>query len=344
MVRSFIDLFALFVLLLLCSCAENVSRVPHGIIAKLQRHSIPADPADFPKGELRLRYQWKLHPGTVIHTPMSTELGIPSIKGSVNGMEVPLILDTGNAFPILFDAASAADIQIPSIQGAKAKGAGIGGTVDVMMARYESIHLGGHPVLGAGIAGVFLHSYRTTFAGMTVEDKPLNLLGLPLLGQFSFLSIDAPRQKVSLAYKRPFTPPHGAVYFPFSITDGRIWVVVKIEDKEVRAFFDSGCGSSLRIPPDILKTIPKSAFVSENLQKRRAMGVGGIEIERVGKFKRAQVGNVRFEPLEFDTSPGSNEALIGWGPFSKHRITIDFVEHKIWVEPTQQDVVDKNRN
>jgi hypothetical protein len=274
-----------------------------------------------------------LPPGSMLRLPMSTELGIPSISGAVNGQTIPLILDTGNAFPLLLDAATAGELDIPTVKDARARGTGIGGNVDVLMARYDSVALGGRPALGEGVAGVFLHSYRTTFAGVTVSETPLNLLGLPLLEQFSFVTVDAPAEEVRLGFKRAYQPAARAVGVPFTVSEGRMWLMLKIAGKEVRAFFDSGCGSSLRLPQSVVKTLPPAALKSQFLHKRKAMGVGGVEVEQVGHLYGAHLGQVRIEPLEFDTSPGTTEALLGWAPFKKNRITIDFTRHKIWVEP-----------
>lgn len=331
--RPIRSLGCLLLPLLLGACAQSVGKAPSATVARLQRNTVPADPENFPNGQLRLRYRWKLPQGCILRLPMGTELGIPSVSGSVNGEPLPLILDTGNAFPLLLDASSAGELGIPTIKGARARGTGIGGNVDVLMARYGSVALGGKPVLGDGVAGVFLHSYRKTFAGVTVSETPLNLLGLPLLEQFSFVTLDAPAEEVRLGFKRPYQPPATAVGVPFTVSDGRMWLVLKIAGTEVRAFFDSGCGSGLRLPEAVVRKLPKTALKSELLRKRKAMGVGGVETEQVGQLNGAYLGQVRIEPLEFDTSPGTTEALLGWAPFKKNRITIDFERRKIWVEP-----------
>lgn len=321
--------------LLFSACAQHVGKAPSATVARLQENAVPADKENFPDGQLRLRYRWKLPPGCMLRLPMTSELGIPAISGAVNGRAVPLILDTGNAFPLLLDASSAEELGIPTVKGARAKGTGIGGNVDVLMARYDSVELGGRPVLGTGVAGIFLHSYRKTFAGVTVSETPLNLVGLPLLEQFSFVTVDAPAEEVRLGFKRAYHPPSNAVGVPFTVAAGRMWLVLRIAGKEVRAFFDSGCGSGLRLPGSVVKKLPATAFKSEPLRKRKAMGVGGVEVEQVGQLSEAQLGQVRIEPLEFDTSPGTTEALIGWAPFKNNRITIDFTQRTLWVEPRQ---------
>lgn len=319
-------------LTLLTGCAQSVDRASNNTISRLQQAPVAADPADFVNGQIQLRYRWQITPGTVLRVPMTTSLGIPSVPARINDDEVSVILDTGNAFPILLDADSAADISLPTIQGAKAKGTGIGGHVDVLLARYNSIALDNRRVLGKGVAGIFLHSYKTTFAGITVKEIPLNLLGLPLLEQFSSVTIDAPGEEVIFSYKRPFPPPLGAASFPFTLEDGRMWVKLEIEGQFVRAFLDTGCGSGLRLPEKTLKQLPGSALKSPYLRKRKAMGVGGVEQERVGILREAILGNLRLTPLEFDTSTGGSDTLLGWLPFRKNRITLDFERRKVWVE------------
>lgn len=322
---------------LLVGCAQSVDRVSHGTVRLLEQHSVAADPADFDKGQVRPRFRWQIRPGTVVRASMSTELGIPCLEGKINGEETPLILDTGNAFPVLLDAGSAMDVGLHTLRGMSAKGTGIGGNVDVMLGQFESLEMGGHRLLGRGVAGIFLHSYSTTFAGMRVKDMKLNLLGLPLLEQFSSVTVDAPRNQILFAYKRPFVPPANAASFPFTIEDGRMWITLSIGNQSVRAFFDTGCGSGLRLTSEILASLPKSVFASTYLKKRRAMGVGGVEMERVGVFKEATLDTLRMRPLEFDTSPGSRDVLLGWLPFSQNRMTIDFEKKRIWVEAPPKD-------
>ncbi|RFC45295.1 MAG: Aspartyl protease [Verrucomicrobia bacterium] len=326
-----------FFLALLSGCVQSVDRAPHSTVKLLRNNTVAADPLDFDKGQVRPRYQWQLKPGSLIRATLDTTLGIPSIQGQIDGQETRLILDTGNAFPVLLDASSATDIGLPTIRGAALRGTGIGGNVDVLLAQYRSLKILNQNVLGRGVAGVFLHSYRTKFAGMTVNEMQLNLLGLPLLEQFSSLTVDGPRNEVLLAYKRSFQPPSGAASFPFTIQEGRMWIKIKIGSQTVRAFFDTGCGSGLRLSTAALDAIPKSAFSSPHLRKRRAMGVGGIEHEKVGVLREAELGTLRMVPLEFDTSPSSNDILLGWLPFKQTRMTIDFEKKKVWVEPIKVD-------
>lgn len=320
---------------LLAGCAQSVSKAPQSTIRLLQKNTIAANPLDFQNGQVRPRYLWKIGPATMIRVPLDISLGIPSIDGQINGQDTRLILDTGNAFPVLLDASSAAAIGMPTIRGGALKGTGIGGNVDVLLTQYDSISILNRNILGRGLAGVFLHSYSKTFAGLTIDEIQLNLLGLPLLEQFSSVTIDAPRNEVIFAYKRSFTPPEKAASFPFTIKDGRMWVKIKIGTQELTAFLDTGCGSGLRLSKAAMDALPKSALTSSRLRKRRAMGVGGVEQEYVGVLREATLGSVRITPLEFDIGTGSPDMLLGWLPFKQSRITIDFERKKVWVESSE---------
>jgi hypothetical protein len=335
MIRCFI--LCLCVLLLVTGCAQSVDRAPRGTITLLKNNTVAADPLDFEKGQVRPRYQWQIKPGTIIRASFDTALGIPSVEGQIDGQSTRLILDTGNAFPVLLDASSAASIGIPTVRSSALKGTGIGGNVDVLLAQYRSLKINEQPILGRGLAGVFLHSYRKTFAGVTVNEMKLNLLGLPLLQQFSSITIDGPQNSLVLAYKRPFTPARGSASFPFTIQDGRMWVKIKVDQQSISAFFDTGCGSGLRLSAQALAKIPKTALVSTTLRKRKAMGVGGVEQEQVGVLKQAQLGSIRMIPLEFDTSANSSDILLGWLPFKQSRMTIDFERRTVWIAPPRND-------
>ena len=319
---------------MICGCAKSVSTASPSSVQKLQRNTSQPTASEISvTGELILHYPWRLAPNSELILPLKSPLGVPTVDAVLNQEPIPLILDTGNTFPMLLDIRSATSAEVSTLKGISAKGSGIGGNVNVTLARFNSLQLKNKDVLGPGIAGVFLHSYRSTFAGMTVKEIPLNLLGLPVLESFSYVSFDGSNESVRLAYKKDYVPKTSALCIPFTRRDGRIWVDLWIGSKKIPAFFDSGCGTSLRIPKAILDSIPKAQLLNTNLKRRKAMGVGGVEIEDVGVLREVRLGNLKISPLEYDTTLSTTETLIGWGPFKNHRLTIDFTRNKIWFEP-----------
>lgn len=319
--------------LIFCGCAKDVSTASPSSIRKLQRNtSQPRASEVSSTGKLILKYPWLLKPGSELILPLKSPLGVPTVDAVLNQEPIPLILDTGNTFPMLMDIQSATKAEVSTLKGTSAKGSGIGGNVNVALARFNLLRLRNKEVLGPGIAGVFLHSYRSTFAGITFKEIPLNLLGLPILESFSYVSFDGFDECVRLAYKKDYVPKSSAFCIPFTRKDGRIWVDLWFGPKKISAFFDSGCGTSLRIPKAILDSIPKAQIVNTNLKQRKAMGVGGVELENVGVLREVRLGNLKISPLEYDTTLSTTETLLGWGPFKNHRLTIDFARNKIWFE------------
>ena len=323
-------------LLCLCTfnaCAPHVRPISTTALHRLQQHSTPHRANEFSKGQLRLEYPVQLTPGTILQVPLRETHQIPTISVALDSCVLPWIVVTGAAFAVLLDSDSAARARLPVIEGAKVKGIGVGGNTDVLLGRFESLDCAGKKVLGAGIAGVLLQTYHVKFAGLPMRRMPINLLGLPFLKLFTFVTLDAPAKEAHLGYKTSFLPPKGAVSFPFQIQDGHLWVNVNIAGQSVRAFFDTGCGSSLRLPASALANLPPSAWTSSNRKKREAMGVGGVEMEEIGTLKEAFVGKVRITPVEYDTSAVCRDAMLGWGPFRNNRITLDFQRNCVWVEP-----------
>ena len=318
---------------IISGCAKSVSPASQKSIQQLHLNTARATPREVsPNGQLVLQYPWSLPDGAELILPLKAPLGVPTIDASLNEEPIPLIFDTGNTFPVLLDIETAIKSGVSTLKGSHAKGSGIGGNVSITIARFNSIHMQNTRVLGPGVAGVFLQSYQNTFAGIPVCKIPLNLLGLPILEKFSYVSFDGANETVRLGYKRAYIPKASALCMPFTRKDGRLLLDLWIGSMKIQAFFDSGCGTSLRIPKETLDSIPKNFVLGQNVKQRKAMGVGGVEVEDVSVLREARIGNLKISPLEFDTTSSTTETLLGWGPFKNSRLTIDFVKNKIWFE------------
>ncbi|MEI6712119.1 MAG: retropepsin-like aspartic protease [Verrucomicrobiota bacterium] len=325
----------LLCLLAATGCVPQVRQASSSSIQQLHRHTSTRLASEFPNGKLHLEYPFKLHPGTVLRLPMQNSHRIPAIPLSINHKKLPWILDTGANFPVLLDTKSATSAHLQVIKDIRIKGSGVGGNTELLLGRFTSLSAGEEDLLGQGIAGILLQTYHFNFAGIPVHRLPLNLLGLPFLEMFSFLTLDGTNKIVELGYQKPFTPPSRARSFPFRKQNGRLWVTVSIEGHPITAFFDTGYGSDLRLPACELAKLAPQTLASSPTKKRPAMGVGGVVMEETGQLKEARVGDLRITPVEYDTSEGCTEAMLGWGAFRNQRITIDFQRNCVWVESSQ---------
>jgi hypothetical protein len=306
--KLFIPLACIANAAILSGCAKTVSSASQKSIQRLHLNTAKATPREVSSsGQLILQYPWFLPDGTELILPLKSPLGVPTIEAHLNEEPIPLIFDTGNTFPVLLDIQTAIKSGVTTLKGSHAKGSGIGGNVNITIARFNSLRMRNTRVLGPGISGVFLE-------------------------RFSYVSFDGLNETVRLGYKRAYAPKTSALCIPFTRRDGRLWMDLWIGSMKIQAFFDSGCGTSLRIPKETLDSIPKNLVLSQSIKQRKAMGVGGVEVEDVGVLREAKIGNLKISPLEFDTTSSTTETLLGWGPFKNSRLTIDFVKNKIWFE------------
>ena len=321
-------------LLALTACTPHVQPLSPKTIAALHRKSVPSLPSEFRNGQwLTEAPPLQLPAGSEVRLPLQTLRELPSIELNLNGQPLPWFIDTGASFPIVLDATSAQKASLPLLRHSRLTGSGVGGSAPGLLARFDSLALESTPVLQRGLALVLLHQYQLRFAGISVEKVPINLLGLPLLERFSYLTFDAHNQELRLGFQRPYRPSPNAASFPFETKEGRLWVTLRIGTRPIRAFFDSGYAANLRLPSKLASSLPQSAFEFwEPEAVQRQLGIGGIELDSVGRLREATLGSVTLRPLSFHASSNAQETILGWGPFRNLKTTIDFQRKRVWVE------------
>lgn len=335
--HRFLPLIRLLPILLLpLACTPHVQPVSKQTLARLSQNSVPSLPAELHQGEwLTDLPPLKLPPGSEVRIPLHTTRNLPSIELLINGTPLHWFLDTGAAFPVVLDADSAASIPIPILQRSKLRGLGVGGQTDGLLGRFESLSLADYyPVVGRGIAGILLNQYQLRFVGLPVERMPINLLGLPFLERFSYVILDTSNNEARFGVQRPFHPPKDAASFPFEQRAGRLWVKIQVSGKTIPAFFDTGYAANLRAPSPTILTLPPHSHSSfqNSRQTQKQLGVSGVELDHVGRLHKITLGDVQIDDVEYHASDSCREAILGWGPFRPHRVTLDFQRKRVWVE------------
>jgi predicted aspartyl protease len=269
-----------------------------------------------------------------LRLPLKNRRALPSVDLTLNRQRLPWFVDTGASFSLVLDAASAEKARLPLLRHSRLSGSGVGGSAPGLLGRFDSLASESTPWLGRGLALVLLHQYQMRFAGIPLQKVSINLLGLPVLQRFSYLTFDAPGQELRLGFKRRYLPPPRAVSLPFESKDGRLWVTLRIAGHPVRAFFDTGYAANLRLPTQLASRLPPAAFESWQPEPvQRQLGIGGIELDSLGRLREASIGSLSLRPLAFHASPKAEEAILGWGPFRTLKTTIDFQRQRIWIEP-----------
>jgi hypothetical protein len=319
----------------LAACVPHVQPLPHPVLFQLHQSAVPGRPSDFHRGHWQTAPPaLHLPPGSELRLPLETDHALPKVELSLNQTPLPWFLDTGAAFPVVLDAHSARKASLPLLQRSQIEGKGVGGTAQGLLARFEALRLDAQPLTGNGLALVLLNEYHLRFAGIPWSRLPVNLIGLPLLERFSYLTLDGPAQEARLGVQRPFTPAPGSASFPFESKQGRIWVKLRVAERSLHAVLDTGYAGNLRLPAESARSLPRSALEFWKSEPTHPnLGVGGVELDSLGQFTEVQLGSLTLRPLAFHASPNSQEILLGWGPFRPLKTTLDFRRKRIWVEP-----------
>ncbi len=324
--------FGLLLALLPGGCAPSVSPASPASLKKLNQRAIPPP---HPPGSGRARTQISpcFAPASEpLRLPLISSLNVPAIPAHVNGVPMHLILDTGAAdVPLLLEVKSATKAGLHPLKDVLLKGSGVGGSVRVAVGRFESLHLANHQLLGPGHAGILLQSYSQTFAGIPVRSIPLNLVGMRLLHTFSYVTIDAPENKVEIGFRSPYRPRRGEASFDFEIHNDCPRVTLEIGGQTIRALFDTGCSSALSLSQNDLQKIPWQSYPKGIRHSQKSMGIAGLETALRGTFNQVTVGNIVLGPVDFDATAADSDSLLGWGAFRTRRIVLDFKHKKVWV-------------
>jgi hypothetical protein len=320
-------------------CAPRVSPASPATLKRLHQRAIPppAKPL-LNSGPAQLPFSVHLPDSpTILELPLISRFHLPAIPARINGISLPLILDTGAVnVPVLVEPRSANLAGMQPLKGVFLKGSGVGGSVRVAVGRFESIDLGNQTLFGPGFGGILLQSYTETLAGIPVRTIPLNILGLKVLHVFSFIAIDSPRNKVELGIHSPYQPAPGARSFSFEYRNDGLQVALRMENQIIHALLDTGCSSPLNFNQKDLKKIPPHSFSGSHAHSQKSMGIAGLETSQSGALREIQTGDIRIAPAAYDSTSSNTESLLGWGAFRKNRMVIDFEKKKVWIEPPFQ--------
>lgn len=260
----------------------------------------------------------------------------PAVLGELGGKKFLWILDTGCTVPVVMDAQSALEAGLKKIEGmsAKMKGSG-GGHAEGMWGRFQTLTLGDKVTLGPGTASIALNDYWTTFAGMFRKQLHIRMIGLPVLGAFSFVSFDKRSSEVTFSREGRYSPRAGAVAVPFTRANGSLWIEVEIGGRRVRALLDTGDSGSLFLSSSAMEKIPAESLDPSHRKPKHAMGVDGYWREEEGILREVALGGLPIKQVRYTTGSKHKESRLGWGLLSRGQWTLDFVRNRMWIEPSE---------
>ena len=247
------------------------------------------------------------------------------IEAKINGQPVTALLDSAAEASIL-DTAFARKLKLGNGQSVEGKGSG-----------KESFD-------ASLVSDVTLQALGLTIPGQTVAVADLGDVGQRLLNRRLDVILgreifDAARLSIDIEDKRIFSvsrdhEPHG-VRLDLTTEHALETLPVRAEsDEPVRATFDLGNGS---------KVLMSAAFAARRhllsdgrkVTTEQGGGLGGEATRQVVILKSLIVAGHEFTdvPAALDAHPNASDLNVGVSILRHFRITTDFAQHVVWLEP-----------
>jgi predicted aspartyl protease len=248
-----------------------------------------------------------------------------TIAAQINGVPVDGLLDSAAEMTLL-DRAFAEKLKLDHGQSVAGQGSGKS-TFDANL------------VNGVTIKALGLTLPNQTVAVADLSDVGHRLLGHKLdviLGRELFdaarLSIDIDAHHISVIPRN--RRPRG-VRLGLVTEHGIETVPVRVESgEEVRASFDLGNGTGVLIG-SALATRMHLLSDGRNVDMKRGGGLGGEAARQVITLRSIEIAGRRFGeiPATIDSQPSASDVNIGVDLLRHFRITTDFANHAVWLEP-----------
>ena len=307
----------------------------------LREREVTADKLGFlllPGGR---RYEMQLFrarlPQEPVEVPMERSVArLPAATLTLNHTKVVrMILDTGAQLSVVeASSAIAAKADVFAPREGTFRVSGVGGEERAWLARFDSAQLG--PIDFKGLAAVLRRSRSELhFGGLAFGNIEVNLLGAPVLGAFSFVTFDYPRERLVFSGRTAFVPSRGAARIPLTVRDSLPYVPLRIGGHSIAAMVDTGARDELFLNEKIVREWGMESSAKAG-GRFKAAGLGGMIRGRQFRLPLIQLGDMPVENVVVDSSTGPWQARIGSELLERWRTTFDFRNGALWLEAPQR--------
>lgn len=249
------------------------------------------------------------------------------LKGSINGVETAMVLDSGAGVTTL-DKAFAQKIGLTN--GQKISALGTGGEQDAELFQNVTIEAGNLKLSGVTVVAIDL----TQIAKGIGRPMPV-ILGREILVN-SVVSIDFDRKEMSLAPSKGFIAPAGAKEIKLKREDTLHYIPVSLAGlPPVDAAFDLGNGGALSISRKYHEAHPE--FAALPYATSLSGGVGGLREMKMVTVPKVDMAGFGFEGVPANLSalqdgPYEGRAAVGIQMFKPFRLTLDLGNDRMWLQ------------
>ena len=207
------------------------------------------------------------------------------------------------------------------------------GSVKAIGLASQSVHVGRLLLSGVPLVQFDL---GTHLSKKGLAEGPSVWLGTSALGGI-VTTIDPERQNIILS--PPNTPlPNGCIKVPFELRDGRIYVQLKINDKQTAECILDTTAAGTMLPADVCKSLNLTSlatFATTNTDGK-PIKVSAIEVPQVA------LGGLKFKDVQavyvsegVDTRPDASAGVLGNDVLLHYRVTIHYPQRILAFEPSK---------
>ena len=249
------------------------------------------------------------------------------LSGRINGVETPMILDSGAGVTTL-DRAFAAKLGLTD--GQKISALGSGGDQEAELHQGVTIEAGNLRLSNATVVTIDLSQIEKAIG------RPMPVILGRELFMSSVIALDFDRNELTLAPRPGFTPPAGATEVKLK-RDGTIHLLpVEIGGlPPVDAAFDLGNGGAISLSREYHESKPLFAALPYAIGM--SGGVGGVHENKRVTLPKLTMAGFAFNEVPADLGavadgPYAGHVNVGIQMFRPFRLTLDLGNDRLWLE------------
>lgn len=249
------------------------------------------------------------------------------LKGSINGVETAMVLDSGAGVTTL-DKAFAQKIGLTN--GQKISALGTGGEQDAELFHNVTIEAGNLKLSGATVVAIDLSQIAKGVG------RPMPVILGHELFMNSVVAIDFDAKEMSLSPSKGFVAPAGATEVKLKREDRLHYIPVSLAGlPPVDAAFDLGNGGALSISKKYHEAHPEFAALPHATSL--SGGVGGLHEMKMVTVPKVDMMGFGFDGVPANLSalqdgPYEGRAAVGIQMFKPFRLTLDLGNDRLWLQ------------
>lgn len=296
-----------------------------------------------PDGSPRFHYKANFHSDTIDTLPFWNReyslLGVPVVKGTINGKAYPVAFDTGNSISAtVIEDIHVRENGLPLYLFDESK-PGSAGMALVDEFRIGSLYASNYPCM------VLENHTQIKFLGIPIGRSRHMIFPLVIMTESKYFEFDQINQTVQFSTKSSYKPDTAQwISIPFKSQDRCLLIDIEIEGIKTVLMLDTGAGYQMELQKKLVDQLFLKQPEWEAARKHKVTVFGpysdGKQVGRRFKAKQFRLGEHVLNDVQIIYGTNSYEKMpyqgvIGFELFKDTVMCLDFEKNLLWVKKTK---------